>query len=343
LGAVQDPCLNKPFASGAADAGQIFAAVKSDHLAATGLLKAEACLAAPDWARPPTSMFECVLAAENERDETKLSGILARLGESDPGLVVGHEEGTGFPMIHTQGPLHLRETCKALAEIFKVTVVEREPNPVYRETITKATDVHYRHRKQSGGAGQFADVKLTVKPNARGAGFSFAETVKGGSVPRNYIPAVEAGAQEALARGPLGFPVIDVGVVLTDGQHHSVDSSDFAFRAAGRMGVHQALAEAAPVLLQPVYRVECHVPSIYSGNLVPLVSSLKGQVLGFDRDEHAKGWDLFKAQLPGSALEELARSLRSVTRGTGYFDREFAHFEELYGKEADAIVTMQKG
>ena len=141
-----------------------------------------------------------------------------------------------------------------------------------------------------------------------------------------------------MEKGPLGFQVIDLGVTLTDGQHHSVDSSEDAFRTAAKMGVRQALAEASTVLMQPVYRCEIHIPSIYSGSLVQSVSALKGQVLGFDRDEGAKGWDIFRALVPGAALDELARSLRSATQGTGYFTRSFDHFEELYGKEADMIV-----
>ena len=213
------------------------------------------------------------------------------------------------------------------------------PDPAYCETITRSADVHYRHRKQTGGAGQFADVKLVVHPTERGSGFAFSETVKGGAVPKNYIPAVEAGAREAMERGPLGFPVIDVGVTLTDGQHHSVDSSDFAFRAAGRMGVKQALEQATSVLMQPIYRIEVHIPSIYSGALVPIVSSFRGQVLGFDRDEGAQGWDVFRALMPGSALDALSHSLRSATQGIGHFSKQFDHFEELYGKEADAIVV----
>ena len=284
-------------------------------------------------------MFDMVLDPASDRDETKLSGMLGRLVETDPGMKVRQEEGTGAQLVSVQGPLHLREISKTLSEIFHVEVSDRPPSPVYRETITKKTEVHYRHRKQSGGAGQFADVKMIVQPVGRGEGFTFAETVKGGAVPRNYIPAVESGAREALAKGPLGFPAVDVGVTLIDGQHHSVDSSEFAFRAAGRMGVQQALGEASPVLMQPIYKIEFHIPSVHSGNLVPIISSLKGQVLGFDRDENAKGWDIFRALVPGSALEELARSLRSVTQGIGYFDRKFDHFEELYGKEADQIVA----
>ncbi|MDB5562440.1 MAG: elongation factor, partial [Hyphomicrobiales bacterium] len=228
---------------------------------------------------------------------------------------------------------------KTLSEVFHVEVTDRAPSPTHRETILKPTEVHYRHRKQTGGAGQFADVTMSIHPNERGKGFTFGETVKGGAVPRNFIPAVEAGVREAMEKGPLGFPVVDVGVTLTDGQHHSVDSSEFAFRVAGRMGVRQGLAQGAAVLLQPIYRTELHVPSVYSGSLVPIVSALKAQILGFDRDETAKGWDVFSALVPGNALSELARSLRSVTQGIGYFSKTFDHFEEVYGRDTSAVTN----
>ncbi|WP_457583636.1 elongation factor G [Ensifer canadensis] len=347
LGSVQDPATGKPLATGIPEPGTIFAAVKSDHLPVPALLTGTAAFEAPDWTEPPTPMLERILVPDSERDETKLSGTLAKLAETDRGLKVMQEEGTGAQLICVQGPVHLRDLCKTLADVFHVGVTDRPPSPTYRETVLKPSDVHYRHRKQTGGAGQFADVKLSVHPNQRGGGFSFNETVKGGAVPRNFIPAIEAGAREAMEKGPLGFQVIDVGVTLTDGQHHQVDSSEFAFRAAAKMGVRQALSQASAVLMQPVVRVEIHIPSIYSGSLVPVVSTFKGQVLGFDRDEAAKGWDVFRALVPGAALDELARALRSATQGIGYFSKNFDHFEELYGKEAEAVIhahgTVQAG
>lgn len=283
-------------------------------------------------------MLARVLLPAQEKDEARLAAALARVAENDSGMTETREEGSGRPLVRVQGQMHLARLRRMLAEDFGVETEEATPAALFRETIARSASVHHRHRKQTGGAGQFADVKLTVYPNGRGEGFTFAETVKGGAVPRNFIPAVEAGAREALARGPLGFQVVDVGVTLTDGQHHSVDSSEFAFRAAGRMGVAQALADAGAVLMQPIYRVEIRVPSVFSGSLVPIVSALKGQVLGFDRDEDARGWDIFRALMPGHALDELAHSLRSATQGIGWFSKCFDHFEELYGREAEAIV-----
>ncbi len=338
LGAVQDPANGRSNAPFVPASGDVFATVKSDHLPVPSLLTSDAAVAPPEWTEASTPMLERILVPGSERDENKLSETLAKLSETDRGLKVMQEEGTGAQLVCAQGPVHLRDLCRTLSDVFHIAVTDRPPSPIYRETISKPSEVHYRHRKQTGGAGQFADVKLSIHPNGRGQGFTFGETVKGGVVPRNYIPAVEAGAREAMEKGPLGFEVIDVGVTLTDGQHHTVDSSEYAFRTAAKMGVRQALAEGSAVLMQPVFRSEIHIPSVYSGSLVQIVSALKGQVLGFDRDETAKGWDIFRALVPGGALDELARALRSATQGIGYFSKTFDHFEELYGKEADAIV-----
>jgi elongation factor G len=236
-----------------------------------------------------------------------------------------------------QGQMHLRQILAALDEEFGIKVTAELVGASYRETISRPVDKHYRHRKQSGGAGQFADVQLIVRPVARGTGFEFSETVKGGAVPRNYIPSCAAGAQDAMARGPLGFPVVDVAVTLTDGKHHAVDSSDHAFRTAASNGVREALREAGPVLLQPIDQVEIHVPSIYTGNLVALLSSLKGQVQGFDPHPTAKGWDIFHGLIPAAALDELFQSLGGLTQGTAWLEAKFDHYEEIHGREAEKV------
>ena len=342
VGALLEPGLEHKAAVPLA-AGEIAAAAKADHLAAPRLVHPDRLAAAPAWARSPGPMFTRRLSPASERDDAKLSAALAKLAETDPGLEAAQEEGAGAHIVRVQGPMHLRRTLAALAEDFGVTALEGAPAQLWRETATREVHVAHRHRKQTGGAGQFADVKITLRPNPRGAGFTFDEAVKGGAVPRNYIPAVEQGARDALAAGPLGFPVIDVGVTLTDGQHHAVDSSDFAFRAAGRAAVAQALAEAGPVLLQPIEEVAIHAPSIHSGALVSLAATLKGRVLGFERDPQARGWDLFRVQLPGAAREELAQALRAATQGIGWFEARFDHFEEIYGREADRVVAQRRG
>jgi len=317
--------------------GDVAIAVKSDQLDAGFLFTADSRVPAPAWAGGTPPALARVLRPVHEKDDVRLSAALSKLAGTDPMLHLGQDAASGHAVLRLQGPMHLRQTLAVLADSFGVEVEAQAPNPRYCETISSGVEENYRHRKQSGGAGQFADVVLKVAPLSRGEGFRFAEVVKGGAVPRNYIPSVEEGARDAMARGPLGFPVIDVGVTLTDGKHHAVDSSDYAFRTAGRQGVKEAMTRAGPVLLQPIDRIEIHVPSIYSGAMVSMVSSLKGQVLGFDRDPACRGWDIFRALLPASAEEELVTALGSATQGTAWHETFFDHYEELYGREADRI------
>ena len=323
--------------------GAIGIAVKSDHLHIGAAYTADAPVDLPAWAAARAAGYSAIVVPVHERDEVRLSAALHRLPEIDPGVSVAPDPMTGKAVLSVQGPLHMRRITHKLDEDFGIEIEEQRVSPDYRETITKPVEVHHRHRKQSGGAGQFADVVIDVAPQARGAGFAFDEIVKGGAVPRNYIPAVEAGAQDALARGPHGFPVVDVKVTLKDGKHHSVDSSDFAFRTAGSAGVREALTLAGPVLLQPILHVDIHVPSIFAGGLVPTVSSLGGQVLGFEGDPGAAGWDVFSATLPARALDELVRSLGGSTRGTAWATHRFERYEEVRGAEADRIKSEAKG
>jgi elongation factor G len=320
-------------------AGAIVMAVKADHLSPGSLATEEEIVPAPAWRSAQEPGLHRILAPVAERDSVKLSGALAIIAEGDSGLTVTQDPATGSALVGAQGPLHLRILRARLKEAFGLEVEEVVPNPAYRETIAKTSEIAYRHKKQTGGAGQFADVKLVVAPGARGTGFAFSDTVKGGAVPKNYIPAVEAGAQDAMARGPLGFPVVDVAVTLTDGLHHPVDSSEMAFRIAGRRGVSDALRSAGPVLLQPVFRVSIHAPALFTGALGPIVASNHGQVLGFDADPDAKGWEVYQAMIPGAALPGFANDIRAATQGVGHFESTFDHYEELHGKAADRVVT----
>ncbi len=320
--------------------GQVFSAIKSDHLS-VGQVYAEQPLATPSWYKPFGPLVRHAVVAIYDKDEAKLSEAISKLASEDGSLTAGHDGETGAHVLSGQGALHLRRARDTLAEIYGVETEERVVTPALRETITKKIEVHYRHKKQSGGAGQFADVKMTVGPQARGTGFSFSESIHGGSVPRNYIPAVESGAKEATDRGPLGFPVVDIAVDLEDGQYHSVDSSDMAFKIAGRGGVRQALDEAGSVLLEPIHQVRFLVPSIFTGGLNPMVSSRRGQVLGFDRVDGAEGWDEFRALMPGGTLDDLIAELRSITQGVGRFESKFDHYQELYGRDADQMIESR--
>ncbi|PPB81696.1 elongation factor G [Albidovulum inexpectatum] len=318
--------------------GALGLAVKSDHLSAGSVPSPDSAAPAPDWARSCPPSLARIIRPENERDETRLSAALQRLAEIDPMLSVEQDTGSGHPVVRFQGPIHEREVLAILAEEMGLSVATEAPAPRYLETASQSVEHHYRHRKQTGGAGQFADIAFTLRPNSRGSGFEFSETVKGGAVPRNYIPAVEEGFRDALGQGPLGFPVTDIVVTLTDGKHHAVDSSDHAFRTAARMGLREALAKAGPVLLQPINRVTIHVPSVHSGAMVSLISSLKGQVLGFEPHPAHRGWDLFRGLLPASAEEDLVMALGSATQGTAWHQSEFDHYEEIHGKEAERIA-----
>ncbi|ARE38650.1 Translation elongation factor G-related protein [Rhodovulum sp. P5] len=317
--------------------GTLAIAVKSDHLEPGFAYTADGSAPLPGWTRGRAPGYARILMPANERDDARLSAALTRLAASDPGMETEQDSETGHVVVRLQSPIHMRRILAKLKDEFGVEAEEQPVSGIYRETITKPVDTHHRHRKQSGGAGQFADVHLTVRPQGRGAGFAFDETVKGGAVPKNYIPAVEHGAQDALQQGPLGFTVVDVAVTLTDGKHHAVDSSDHAFRTAAKNGVREALEQAGPVVLQPIERVEIHVPSVYSGSLVALAGSLKGQVLGFEGHGKARGWDVFQALIPAPAKEELFQALGGLTHGTAWFEAQFDHYEELHGKDAEKV------
>ncbi len=323
LGSITELDAKTP--QGQLQAGQIGLAVKSDHLSAGQAFTRDgsARLAEPGAASP----FRRIIAPGHDKDDSRLLAALGRLAEIDPALGLASDEGTGRPVLATQGPLHLRRVMAKIGGDFAVPVGESPVPTALRETILRGTEVHHRHRKQTGGAGQFADVVVAVRPEPRGAGFAFTETVKGGTVPRNYIPSVEEGARDGLAKGPLGHPVVDISVELKDGKSHAVDSSDHAFRTAGKSAIREALAEVGTVLLQPVMKVEIQVPSVFSGALVPLVSGLKGQVLGFEAHESAVGWDVFQLLLPMAAEDALFVALAAATRGTAWFTSSFDHYE----------------
>ena len=199
-----------------------------------------------------------------------------------------------------------------------------------------------RHKKQSGGHGQFGDVAVDVAPRARGEGFAFAETVHGGTVPRQYFSSVEAGARDAMTRGPLGFPVVDVAVTLTDGSYHSVDSSDMAFRAAAKIALGDALPKAQPVLLEPILAVSIFVPADAIARASALVSARRGQILGFEPREGWDGWDVLNALIPEAEIGDLIVELRSATSGVGAFETKFDHLAEMAGRPAETIIAARR-
>jgi len=206
---------------------------------------------------------------------------------------------------------------------------------------SRGSQQHSRFKRQSGGHGQFADITVEVGPLPRGSGFTFTDKVVGGAIPRNYIPAVEEGVTEALVHGPLGFPVVDAAVTLLTGQFHAVDSSDQAFKTAGRQAIQEALPKCEPILLEPIDAVEISVPNAFTARVQRLVSGRRGQILGYDAKPDWPGWDVVNAYLPESELHDLIVELRSLTLGVGNFARRFDHMQELTGRLADKIVATR--
>ncbi|MBV9235050.1 MAG: elongation factor G, partial [Xanthobacteraceae bacterium] len=248
--------------------------------------------------KPLPPVLAIAISAKERKDDVKLGQALQKLVEEDPSLVVVHNPETHEVVVWGQGEMHLRVATERLAERFGVSIVRRPPTVGYRETIRKPIVQRGRHKKQSGGHGQFGDVVLDIKPLPRGTGFTFADEIKGGVVPSNYIPSVEEGVVDGLKHGPLGFPVVDVAVKLIDGSYHSVDSSDQAFRTAGRIGVVEALPQCSPVLLEPIHTVEIVCPTDATAKINAIMSGRRGQILGFDTREGWPGWDSVRALMP---------------------------------------------
>jgi elongation factor G len=291
-------------------------------------------------ATPPVLAMS--LASTDRKDDVKLGQALLRLNEEDQSLTMIHNPQTHDIVLWGQGEMHLRVALERLRDRFGVNVKSQTPAIGYQETIRKAISQRGRHKKQSGGHGQFGDVVLEIKPMPRGTGFEFHEKVVGGAVPRNYIGAVEEGVVDGLTRGPLGFPVIDLHVTLTDGSYHSVDSSDLAFRTAARIGMSEALPQCQPVLLEPIHMVEIFCPTDATAKINAILSARRGQILGFDTREGWSGWDCVRATMPEAEIGDLIVELRSATAGAGSFTRQFDRMAEVTGRAADQIIAAHR-
>ena len=291
---------------------------------------------------PSAAVLAMAVAAADRKDDVKLGQALLRLNEEDPSLTMVQNPRTHDTVLWGQGEMHLRVALERLRDRFGVNVKSHPPAIGYQETIRKSITQRGRHKKQSGGHGQFGDVVLEIKPMPRGAGFEFHEKVVGGAVPRNYIPAVEEGVVDGMTRGPLGFPVIDVHVTLIDGSYHSVDSSDLAFRTAARIGVSEALPQCQPVLLEPIHVVDIVCPNDATAKINAILSGRRGQILGFDTREGWQGWDRVRAMMPEAEIGELIVELRSATAGAGSFTRQFDRMAEVTGRAAEQIIAAHR-
>lgn len=328
---------------GQATAGETVALGKLDN-AKTGdtLSPGKQPVAGLVQAKPYAPVLAIAVQAKERKDDVKLGPAFAKLTEEDPSLTVAHNPESHEVVIWGQGEMHLRVAAERLADRFMVPVSTRTPSVGYRETIRKPITQRGRHKKQSGGHGQFGDVVLEIKPLPRGSGFKFEDRITGGVVPRNYIPAVEEGVIDALKHGPLGFPVVDMSVALIDGSYHTVDSSDQAFRTAGRIGIVEGLPQCQPVLLEPIHHVEIVCPSEATAKMNAILSGRRGQILGFDTREGWDGWDTVRAQMPEAEIGDLIIEVRSATAGVGSFIFKFDHMAELTGRTADQIIAARR-
>jgi len=285
------------------------------------------------------SVYAVAIAPENRKDEVKMSGALVKLLEEDPALSWEQNGDTHEVILWGQGEIHLKVTLDRLRRKYNLPMTTTVPQVAYKETIRKNTSSHGRYKHQSGGHGQFGDVYLDIQPLSRGEGFVFGDRIVGGVVPKQYIPGVEMGVREYLQQGPLGFPVVDVSVTLTNGSYHSVDSSEQAFKQAARIAMQEGMQECEPVLLEPIASVEIFAPNDFTSKVLQLISTRRGQIMGYEPMSDWKGWDKVWAHLAVAEMQDLIVELRSQTLGVGYFNWKFDHLQEVPGKLRDRVLV----
>ena len=286
----------------------------------------------------PSPVISVAVTPRSRGDEEKISNGLHILHDEDPSFIINIDPELHQTILSGQGELHLKVIIKRLKEKFGVEVDEERPKVPYRETITGKADEKYRHKKQTGGAGQFAEVWLRVEPQPRGEGFAFENKVVGGAISSVFIPSVEKGVKQVLENGPVaGYRVVDVKAIVYDGKEHPVDSKDIAFQVAGREVFKQAVLGANPILLEPIYDIEVKVPEEHMGDVMGDLSSRRGKIMGMDSKGH---FQIVKAKVPLAELDRYATTLRSITSGRGIFSRSFSHYEPV-PKELESRVIEE--
>ncbi|MEM8719407.1 MAG: elongation factor G [Cyanobacteria bacterium P01_G01_bin.39] len=323
--------------------GSIVALGKLEN-AATGdtLTNAEQAVKPLPQAEKIAPVYALAIAPQKRQDEVKLSGALNKLLTEDPSLHWEQHGDTREVILWGQGEVHLQVALARLDRKYHLPMSTNLPQVPYRETIRRSTNSHGRYKHQSGGHGAFGDVYLDIKPLNRGLGFQFHQTIVGGVVPRQYIPGVETGVREYLQHGPLGFPVVDVDVTLTNGSYHSVDSSEQAFKQAARIAMTEGMTQCNPVLLEPVVELVVSVPNEFTSKALQLITGKRGQILGYDRIADWKSWDTVTGYLPQAEMHNFIIELRSLTLGVGFFNWKPAHLQEVPDKLAQEILANAK-
>ena len=326
-GITRDPA-GEPAKVAEAGPGEIVALGRLDQAPSGATLSVSGTAPGLPFPAPQAPVYALAIATEDRKDDVRLSGALQRLAEEDPAIGIIHDAESGQILLTGQGESHIGHAVARLAEAHGLRVTTARPRIAFKETIRASARHHARHRRQTGGHGQFADVTLEVAPRPRGEGFAFEDRIVGGAVPRKFIPAVGEAAEEAAKKGPLGNPVVDLHVTLLDGAFHSVDSSDMAFATATRMAMQEALAKAEPVMLEPVDHVTVLVPQDGTAAAQRLLTGRRGQILGYAEKEDWPGWDEVQALVPEAELHDLIIELRSQTMGLGTYTRRFDHLAE---------------
>ncbi len=287
-------------------------------------------------------VYGFAISVSDRKDEVKLTSAVVKLIEEDPSLALEHNIHTHEMVLWGQGEIHLRVALERLQHKFGVQATAKPRRMAYQETIKKSVSLRGRHKKQSGGHGQYGDIVVEIAPLPRGKGFEFTESITGGVVPKQYIPAVEAGIREWMLQGPLGFTMVDFTVNLSDGSYHDVDSSEMAFKMAARLAMSEGMPQCQPVLLEPFVAVEIHVPSEATSRVNQIVTGHRGQLLGFDGRDGWAGWDTVHAHMPEQEMSSLIIELRSATSGVGTFTFTHDHMAELSGRAAEQVVAAHK-
>jgi elongation factor G len=288
----------------------------------------------------PEAVLSYAIEPKSRGDEDKISTSMHRLEEEDPTIKYGRDAQTHELLLAGQGQLHIEVTVAKLKRRFGVEVNLKPPRIPYRETITAKADAHGRHKKQTGGHGQFGDCKIRMEPLPRGSEFEFVDEIFGGSIPRQFIPAVEKGIQESRLRGYLaGYPVVDFRVVLVDGQYHDVDSNELSFKTAGWLAFKDGMSKARPTLLEPIMNVEVYAPSDYAGDLMGDLNGRRGRIGGM---EPRGQMTAIKAQVPMAEMLTYEQHLTSVTGGRGSYHMEFSHYDEVPAHQQQKIIAASK-
>jgi elongation factor G len=328
---------------GKADPGDVIAIAKADNARAGMVLGRHAHGdASIRLIELPPRNATLAIVTRDRKDDVRLSTALHKLVEEDAALDWRHDDASHETLLSGINDEHLSTTLARLKRRYGVEVDVHAPRIAYRESIRRGVTQRGRHKKQSGGHGQYGDCVIEVKPLSRGEGFRFDDRITGGAIPKQWIPAVEAGVRDAMEKGPLGFPVIDVGVTLIDGSFHSVDSSELAFRIAGRVAMSEALTQCQPYLLEPVSHVVIDTPTIATSKASSTISSRRGQILGIGTHPDWARWDRLEAMIPEAGLHGLDAELRSMSQGLASFTARYDHVAEVNGRIAEEAMRQQQ-